>query len=95
MENPVFPFPFTPTILWFLNNIYEEFPRAPRENQEKEGRSSSLFLTAGELRPGIFRIVVGNAVIPVLFPSVLGLLFNIYKTGVSAWSGWAEGGGGE
>jgi len=48
-QNPVFPFPFSPSLIVFLNNIYEEFPRAPRENQEKEGRSSSLFLTAGEL----------------------------------------------
>ena len=39
------------------------------------------FFNADELRPGVFWIGDGNPVIPVLFPSVLGLLFNIYKTG--------------
>ena len=72
-QNPVFPFPFSPTIFVVLNNIYEAFPRAPRPEAARKVRLSSLFLTAGELRPGVFRIVVGNAVIPVLFPSVLGL----------------------
>jgi len=42
-QNPVFPFPFSPSLIVFLNNIYEKFPRAPRENQVKRGASFLTF----------------------------------------------------
>jgi len=51
-QNPVFPFPFSPTIFVVLNNIPEAFPRAPRDALESSASFLAYFNTIQ--RPGAF-----------------------------------------
>jgi len=44
-QNPVFPFPFSPTIFVVLNNIYEEFPRGDLAVRRKKCVFPCLFFT--------------------------------------------------
>ena len=70
--NAVFPFPFLHMILWFLNNIPEAFPRAPRPEGE---RGASFLAYFSQVGCGDERLLDRGwkSRFPVVFPSVLGL----------------------
>ena len=71
-QNPVFPFRVLTPNFFVLNNIYEAFPRAPRDDLE---RGASFLAYFSQEAGWNWRLQDRGwkSRIPVLFPSVLGL----------------------